>query len=91
MTSFAAGDAAASLRSWLTARVAVYLDCPPGQIDPARSLAEYGLHSVLALALGADIEDRLCIGLEPTFIWDHPTIDDLVAHLSDAVAKQHQP
>lgn len=77
-------DRSASLRAWLIERVAAYLECEPSQIDPAQSLADYGLHSVLALSLGADLEDYLQVQLESTVVWDHPSIEELVAHLSGA-------
>jgi acyl carrier protein len=69
------------LRTWLTNRVAEYLRLPAREIDTSRQLAEYGLDSVYALALCGDIEDHLYIQVEPTVVWDHPTIDQLGGYL----------
>ncbi|GAB3984124.1 acyl carrier protein [Plantactinospora veratri] len=91
MTSFATSDDTDTLRAWLIERVASYLECGPAQVDPARSLADYGLHSVLALSLCADLEDHLHVRLEPTLVWDHPSVDALVAHLSTVVGRGEGP
>jgi acyl carrier protein len=91
MTSPAAGNGSDMLRAWLIERVATYLECDVSQIDAARSLADYGLHSVLALSLSADLEDYLQMRLEPTVAWDHPSIDALVAHLSVVRHSGDQP
>jgi acyl carrier protein len=90
MSDFAV-DRSDTLRAWLIDRVAAYLECEPSQIDPARSLADYGLHSVLALSLGADLEDHLQVRLESTVVWDHPSIEELVAHLSGATGAAKNP
>lgn len=91
MTTFTTDDGAGTLRSWLIERVAVYLECEPGQVEPARSLADYGLHSMLALSLCADLEDYLQVQLEPTLVWDQPSIDALVAHLLSTVLASQDP
>ncbi|MEH1166477.1 acyl carrier protein [Micromonospora sp. CPCC 205539] len=81
MTTFQAR----ALRTWLIDRIAYYLECESALINPTRSLADYGLDSVLALTLCGDLEDRLGIRLEPTVVWDHPTVDELVAHCAGVV------
>lgn len=75
-----------AFRAWLTERVAYYLECEPADVDPARNLAVDGLDSVLALSLCGDIEDHLDVRLEATVVWDHPTVDALVDHLSGVTA-----
>ena len=71
------------LRPWLVARVAEYTERDPATIDPAAPLSGFGLDSVYALALCGEIEDHLDVTLEPTVIWDHPSVDALVAFLCD--------
>jgi acyl carrier protein len=85
MSSDGTDGGTAALRAWLIDRVAYYLECDPAAVDPARSLADYGLDSVLALSICGDLEDHLRIRLEPTAVWDHPTVDGLVAHVADTV------
>lgn len=70
-----------SLRTWLAARVAAYTRRPAYEIRTDVPLAEYGLDSVYALTLTGDIEDHLGLAVDPTVMWDHPTIDALTQAL----------
>ena len=76
----------ATLRPWLTGRVAAYVQRPVDEIEAHVPLAEYGLSSVYALTLTGDIEDHLGVVVDPTMMWDHPTIDALTAALLRALA-----
>lgn len=90
MVGYATDDAAA-LRAWLIEHVAEYLECDADQIDPSRSFAEYGLHSMLALSLCADLEEYLHTPLEPTVVWDHPSVDALVAYVCAPAGRREGP
>ncbi len=79
------------LRDWLRERVAHYAERDPGSIDPAARLTAYGLDSVYALILCGDREDHTGIVLEPTVVWDHPTIDGLAAHIEGLAARTGSP
>ncbi len=81
-----AAPSAEQLRVWLAQRVAAYVQRDASEIAFDVPLAEYGLDSVYALTLVGDIEEHLGIALEPTLMWDHPTIDALTAALLGAVA-----
>ncbi|MBB2740608.1 UNVERIFIED_ORG: acyl carrier protein [Microbispora rosea subsp. rosea] len=74
------------LRRWLIERVAVYLRRPPAEIDPTVKLRTYGLDSIHALSLCVDVEEAVGLLVEPTLAWDHPTIDDIAAHLADLLS-----
>lgn len=76
-----------SLKAWLAVRVATYVRLPPEQIKPNVSLAEYGLDSVYAFSLVGDIEDYLDLSIEPTLMWDHPTIEALAKALLNHALK----
>lgn len=82
MTAISKRDSPAALRSWLVEQVAEMLEKKPGHIEADVPLADYGLDSVYGLNLTAVIEDELGISLEPTVLWDHPTIDELVVYLT---------
>lgn len=75
-----------TLRTWLAARVATYAQRPVHEIQADVPLAEYGLDSVYALTLTGDIEDHLGLAVDPTVMWDHPTIDALTKALLQALA-----
>jgi acyl carrier protein len=70
------------IRGWLIARVAIAARCDPAAIDGRELLTSYGLSSIAAVSLTAELEDWLDISLSPLLIWDHPTIDSLVEHLA---------
>lgn len=76
------GTITEEMRSWLIELVASYLELSPDVIQPDLPLSEYGLDSVYALAVSADIEDKLGITLDPTIMWDHQTVDALIGALS---------
>ena len=74
------------IATWLTERVAYFLERPPAEIDPGVELVELGLDSVYALTLCGDIEDRFDLEVDPTIVWDHPTIRSLAHGISDRLA-----
>lgn len=74
-----------TLRPWLAARVAAYVQRPVHEIQTDIPLAEYGLSSVYALTLTGEIEDHLGLAIDPTVMWDHPTIDALTEVLLQAL------
>ncbi|CAM03574.1 phosphopantetheine binding protein [Saccharopolyspora erythraea NRRL 2338] len=78
-----------AIRTWLTERIACYLQLAATDIDPAVPLAEHGLDSVSALLLCGDIEDTWGVATEPTLAYEHPTIDD-IARFVDAERGQRR-
>jgi acyl carrier protein len=51
-----------------------------GQIDPGEPLFNLGLDSLMALELMLLLETNLGITLTEALVFEHPTIDDLVAY-----------
>lgn len=76
------------VHTWLTERVATYLRRSPEDIDTSIPLADYGLDSLTALAITADIEDEFEVTVDDALTWDHPTVDALSAALSELVGGQ---
>lgn len=76
-----------ALRAWLAEAVAPHVRTPPDGLDPALPLAEYGLDSVSALAVAAEIEDHLGVELDDNALWEHPSIGELAAHLAGELAR----
>lgn len=70
------------IESWLVRRVAEILDLDPGQIDPSEPFATYGLDSVHAVSLAGEVEEWFGVPVEPTLVWDHPTIRDVARLLA---------
>ncbi len=71
-----------ALEAWLVARIAARTGHAPGAIDPDRPMESYGLTSVMAVELSAELEDMLGIPVDVTIAWDHPTATTLAAHLA---------
>lgn len=72
--------------AWLLERVAHYLPETEGRIDPAGSLAEYGLDSVYAVELCGGIEDVWGLTVEPTIIWEVDTVAELTDRVRALIA-----
>ncbi|OBB16063.1 acyl carrier protein [Mycobacteriaceae bacterium 1482268.1] len=94
-TSNLTGVAARRLRTpdhavlrWLATTLASYLELPPTAIDPKVPLAEMGVDSVHAVSLVGDIEVHFDIDVDPTLIFDYPTLSHIADYISAAVAEQ---
>lgn len=79
-----------AFQAWLTERLSEQLPCPGAEIVPGVPFYEYGMDSVACLGLCGEIEEEFGLRLEPTVVWDHPTLDGLARHLA-AVSGRRQP
>jgi acyl carrier protein len=70
------------LERWLCALVGDLLDLPTDQIDVTERLERYGLDSAAALSVVDSLERKLERELDPTLLYDHPTIQALARHLA---------
>ncbi|MYV71894.1 acyl carrier protein [Streptomyces sp. WAC08241] len=59
----------------------------PADLSPDTPLSEYGLDSVYALSVAADLEDLLGIAIDPTVLWDNPTLNALCAAVERSAAE----
>ncbi|AQS35441.1 acyl carrier protein [Shewanella psychrophila] len=69
------------LMTFIQEKVAEYLSKPVEDIKLTTALSEYGINSVSAMSLCADIEDLIGIDVEPTLTWNYPTIEKMSAFL----------
>ncbi|WP_218014514.1 acyl carrier protein [Mycolicibacterium palauense] len=69
------------LVGWLIDTVAGHLHLPPDAVGVDTPLADLGIDSVTALALCADLRREKGFDVDTTIVWDHPTIEDIAAHL----------
>jgi acyl carrier protein len=72
----------AEIRQWLMAAVATVLKTTVEEVDTNAPFAGFGLDSLAAVELSADLGDWLGERISPTVIWDYPTIDELSRHLA---------
>ncbi len=69
------------LQEWVVNWLVKYLNVSENLIDDDCAFSDLGVDSVGAVTLVGDIEDYLDCELEPTLLWNYPTIKELVAYL----------
>jgi len=70
------------IRDWIVAKLASELRCEPGAIDTGAPLTALGIESVSVFLLTGELADFLGCDLPANLFFEHPTIDQLVAHLA---------
>ena len=79
-------SSAAELEHWIIAELAERLRLDPRAIDRRERFNRYGLDSVKATAFTVTLATRLGQVLPPTLMWDHPSVEKLVRHLTAPAA-----
>ncbi|GGS52945.1 hypothetical protein GCM10010156_09630 [Planobispora rosea] len=69
------------IHHWLRAQVGSYVMRAPEEIDPLVPVAQYGMDSVYSLSLCGDIEAEYGLEIEPTLVWEHPTVAAMADHI----------
>ena len=75
---------------WLATRLAVYLEVPATTIDLMVPLAEMGVDSVHAISLVGDVEAHFDIDVDPTMIFDYPTLSHIAEYIGATVSEQQE-
>lgn len=73
---------AVETQDWIVAYLAELLEIEPDEVDVTIPFDRYGLDSSAAVGLTGDLEDWLGRELDPTLLYDYPTVEALVQHLS---------
>ncbi|WP_414514560.1 beta-ketoacyl synthase N-terminal-like domain-containing protein [Nostoc sp. PCC 9305] len=81
---------AAEIQNWLVNKIAQRQNIAPHSIDSGESFAYYGLDSIAAVSLSADLEDWLGCQLLPTLAYDYPTIATLSAYLTETLSQRRK-
>lgn len=76
------------LQTWMVTYVAHLLDIHPDLVDTTLPFDRYGLDSSAAVGMTGDLEDWLGIELDPTLLYDYPTIAALAQHLIAEIEAQ---
>ena len=71
----------AEIQKWIRNYVADLLEVDVSKIDVTIPFDRYGLDSSAAIGLAGDLEDYLEEELDPTLIYDYPTIESLTKQL----------
>ncbi|WP_437915946.1 amino acid adenylation domain-containing protein [Sorangium sp. So ce302] len=69
------------IQDWLVAHLAARLDVAPQSIDVRERFSRYGLGSLGATRLLAELSQVLGRPLSPTLVWEHSTICALARHV----------
>ncbi|NEO41305.1 MAG: acyl carrier protein [Moorea sp. SIOASIH] len=73
---------AAEIQGWLVSYMAELLEIEPDEVDVTIPFDRYGLDSSAAVGLTGDLEDWLLTELDPTLMYDYPTIEALAKHVA---------
>ncbi len=74
------------IQTWIVNYVAELLEVNPNRIDVTIPFDRYGLDSSAAVGLAGDLEDWLDRELDPTLLYDYPTIKTLTQHLIESLS-----
>ncbi|MEV6021111.1 SDR family NAD(P)-dependent oxidoreductase [Streptomyces sp. NPDC051997] len=74
---------AEGVRAWLTSAVAEVAGLAPTAVAPERPIAEFGLGSVQLVKLVTGLSEWTGRPLEPSLVFDHPTIAGIAAAVID--------
>ncbi len=64
------------------ARIAAELKLDASYVDPKAPFLRYGLDSISAIAITADMSSWLGKEVDPALFWDHPNLESLAQHLA---------
>jgi acyl-CoA synthetase (AMP-forming)/AMP-acid ligase II/alkylation response protein AidB-like acyl-CoA dehydrogenase/acyl carrier protein len=81
LSSFTAKNIENWLENWLTNKLRIAADF----VSSDTSFADYGIDSVMAVELTQDLEEWLKYSVEPTIIWNFPTIKSLAQHFARTI------
>ncbi|MBD6618040.1 acyl carrier protein [Komarekiella sp. 'clone 1'] len=71
----------AEIQAWLISYLSELLEIDQSEIDVNVPFERYGLDSSAAIGLTGDLENLLGYELEPTILYDYPTIEVLSEQL----------
>ncbi|MCU0535564.1 MAG: acyl carrier protein [Hydrococcus sp. Prado102] len=73
---------AQEIQEWIVSYLAELLEVDADEIDVTVPFDRYGLDSSAAVGLTGDLETWLETQIDPTLLYDYPTVEALVEHLS---------
>lgn len=70
------------IQTWMVSYLADLLEMDPEEIATDVPFDSYGLDSSSAVGMTGELEEWLGAVVDPTFIYDYPTVDALAEHLA---------
>lgn len=74
---------AAEIQAWIVSYLAQLLEIDPDEVNVTIPFDQYGLDSSAAVGMTGDLEDWMERKIDPTLLYDYPTIEALAQHLAD--------
>lgn len=78
----AARPALPALRRWMTRTIAAQAELAPVDVDVTAPFSDFGVDSVFVLSWCADLEDEFGVDLDPSEVWNYPSIEELARYLA---------
>lgn len=78
---------AEEIQAWIVSYLADLMEVEPDEVDVTLPFEQYGLDSAEAVELSGDLEDWLGKNLNPTLLYNYPTVEAL----AQQIAKNHFP
>ena len=72
------------IQDWMVDYMAALLQVDSDEIDIDIPFDRFGLDSASAICMTGDLEDWLGLEIDPTLLYDYPTIGSMSAHLSES-------
>ena len=82
---------AEAIAAWLAAKVAVPLGMKPEEVSITQPFSSFGLGSLQAVQLAAELEQWLGRKLPAMLVYDYPTIDALARYLGERARSRRGP
>jgi len=80
-----------AVEAWLATWLAGQLDCVAAAIDRERPFAAYGVTSLQAVRMIAELGAWLGMPLSAVLAWSHPTVHELARHVTGSGASRSDP
>ncbi|GAA4432140.1 acyl carrier protein [Bremerella cremea] len=83
--SATSGDApktAEEIQDWIIDYLAKLLETNPNTIDPSATFDSFALDSATAIGMTGDLETWLGKRIDPTIVYDYPTIEEFSNYLA---------
>ncbi|MDB9526152.1 acyl carrier protein [Oscillatoria sp. CS-180] len=72
------------IQEWIVDYLAELLEMDSDEVETDVPFDRFGLDSTAAIGMTGDLEDWLECRLDPTLLYDYPTIESLSGHLATA-------
>jgi acyl carrier protein len=76
---------AMEIQSWIVDYLAQLLEVDPADVDVTIPFDRYGLDSAAAVGMTGELADWLDHEIDPTVLYDYPTIESLVQYLNVSI------